>query len=197
MAEALGFLYVDSGAVYRAVTWKALSAGVVGDGGALSMLVADMDLEFAVSAGRVGFLVDGSEPVDDALRTGEVTAAVSGVASMPAVRKRVVAWLQGLREFGDLVMEGRDIGTAVFPDADKKFYLDASPAERARRRGREEGRDEREVGDALRRRDEVDAGRSMDPLTVAPDATVIDSTGMTIDDVVAGLLVHVRQVWGK
>jgi len=132
-----------------------------------------------------------------AIRTPAVNDAVSPVAVIPAVRVQVVRWLQQMASLGTLVMEGRDIGTAVFPDTPYKFYLDASPEERARRRHREKAEeneiDEKEVGESLRRRDKIDSSRKMDPLQVASGATCIDSTAMGIDDVVNTILAAVRE----
>lgn len=198
VARALGDLYVDSGAVYRGITLAVLQRGVdPADENAVMQVLTGVDMEFFEHDGAVNFRLDGVEP-GDALRTQEVNNAVSPVAALGGVRRQVVAWLQGLARLGNLVMEGRDIGTAVFPDTPLKFYLDASPEERARRRhvemsDRGAGVDREAVDANLRRRDDIDSRRARDPLTVAPGANVVDSTGMEIEDVVAVILDRVKR----
>ena len=190
VASELGSLYVDSGALYRAVTWRVLRDGLAPDDPAQVIpCMAGADMNFFVDAGAVKFRVDGVEP-GEALRTETINRGVSPVAATPAVRRQVVAWLRGLVEFGPLVMEGRDIGTAVFPDAPHKFYLDASAEERARRRHAEmdhgtEKMSLSAVGSSLQRRDKIDSSRKMDPLRTAADAVIVDSTSMSIAEVVA------------
>jgi CMP/dCMP kinase len=190
VASALGLRYVDSGALYRGVTWLALREGVPPeDAAALERLLERADVRFGVADGAVRFTLNGTDP-GLALRGADVNANVSEVAAAPAVRHRVVAWLREMRALGGLVMEGRDIGTRVFPDTPYKFYLDASPEERARRRhaedaGRGSAASLGTVQASLQHRDRIDTSRRADPLKVAPGATVIDSTGMEIDDVVA------------
>lgn len=190
VAVELSRLYVDSGSLYRAVTWKLLEEGGSGDdAAAVRRSLANCCPEFFAELGRVGFRIE-DRFLDSELRTEKINRHVSPVAAQPEVRERVVEWLRGLTRFGRLVMEGRDIGTAVFPDARHKFYLDASPEERARRRHREISRsdtstdDVRKVGLSLKRRDEIDSSREKDPLRIAPDAVVIDSTDLTVDQVV-------------
>lgn len=193
VAAALDALYVDSGAVYRGITWAALERGVdVHDAAAITQMLEQLQVRFYSRNGAVMFTINDKEP-GDAIRTQKVNDAVSPVAAMPSVRIQVVKWLRELVALGPLVMEGRDIGTAVFPDVRHKFYLDASPEERARRRHREMSNDETRideatVGASLQRRDKIDSSRKMDPLQVAPTATRIDSTGMTADDVVETIL---------
>lgn len=196
-AQALGWLYVDSGALYRAVTWFVLAEGVPpGDRDGVSAAVGRIGMEFFAAEGATRFRLNGRE-LRDELRSREVTESVSPVAAVPAVRARVNEWLRSLTRFGGLVVEGRDIGTAVFPSAGWKFYLDASPEERARRRFLQKGdggaaADVAEVAQALRRRDEIDRGRKADPLKTAADAIVIDSTGMSADEVAALIVARVR-----
>ncbi len=193
VASALGWVYVDSGALYRAVAWKALKDGInTEDAEAVGRLADVLNPEFEMRDGAVIFRVDGREPGME-LRTDRVNASVSRVAAMPTVRERVSSWLRSLTRFGNLVMEGRDIGTAVFPNAERKFYLDASPEVRARRRhaeilAQDTKASERQVGESLRKRDLVDSTRVAAPLRVAPDAVVIDTTDLTIDDVVEKVL---------
>ncbi len=190
-------LYVDSGAVYRGITWAALERGVdVHDADAVEAMLGELDVRFFSRDGAAGFSIDGIEP-GTAIRTQAVNNAVSPVAVIPAVRVQVVKWLREMASLGTLVMEGRDIGTAVFPNTPHKFYLDASAEERIRRRHREMAADsaidEDEVGTSLRRRDKIDSSRKMDPLQVAPGATRIDSTAMGIDDVVNTILSAVSE----
>jgi cytidylate kinase len=202
VAAALGFLYVDSGAVYRGVAWKALREGVdVHSPEALVALLASARFEFLIEDGAVRYRIDGEDP-GGAIRTEEVNVAVSPVAATPRVREQVVMWLRAALRFGDLVMEGRDIGSVVFPGARHKFYLDADPEERARRRHREmvesQGAEmsEASVGESLKRRDARDRGRATAPLRIVEGAAVVDTTHMNIDQVVEAVLAHVRRAEG-
>ncbi len=189
VAKELGFIYVDSGALYRGVTWHALRKGVDSkDSPAVIEAMHDADWHFFVQDGASIFSVDGDVPVQE-LREKDVRESVADVAAIPEVRRFVVENLQSLANFGSLVMEGRDIGTVVFPDSPYKFYLDADPEERAMRRYRElvaAGEDEKahEVMESLKKRDRIDSTRKTDPLVVAPGAHVIDSTSMTLEEVI-------------
>lgn len=189
IAAALGYIYVDSGALYRGVTWQALRKGIdPKNAAAVVQCMLDADWDFFVQGGAAVFSIDGDIPVQE-LREKAVRESVADVAVIPDVRKFVVENLQSLKHFGSLVMEGRDIGTAVFPESPYKFYLDADPKERAMRRYRElvaTGEDEKahEVMESLKKRDAIDATRKTDPLVVAPGAQVIDSTSMTLEDVI-------------
>jgi len=189
VATRLGFIYVDSGALYRGVTWQAIRKGVdTKDAEAVLECMHSADWDFFVQDGAAIFSIDGDVPVQE-LREKNVREAVANVASLPEVRRFVVDSLRSLENFGSLVMEGRDIGTVVFPDSPYKFYLDADPEERAMRRYRElvaAGEDEKahEVMDSLKKRDQMDATRKADPLTVAPGAQKIDSTSMTLEEVI-------------
>lgn len=198
VAERLGFRHLDSGAFYRALTFAALQRGVP-TAHWPDLAVDDLD-DLAVSSRPDGtgfrMLVDGVEP-GDAIRTPEVNASVSLMASVPAVR----AWLlETLRDAGrhhDLVADGRDIGTVVFPDADLKVFLIADPAERARRRLAQMGipADEDTI-DAeiarIRERDRLDSSRSVAPLRQADDALVLDTTGMSFDEQVDRIVAWAR-----
>jgi len=198
VARELGLLYVDSGALYRGVTWQALRKGI--DTKSADAVVAAMQTatwDFFVQDGAVVFAIDGDVPVQE-LREKNVRESVADVAAMPAVRRFVVHSLQSLANFGSLVMEGRDIGTVVFPDSAYKFYLDADPEERAMRRYRElvaAGEDEKahEVMESLKKRDQIDSTRKTDPLAVAPDAHVIDSTSMTLEEVIQTVVDAVKR----
>ena len=189
VAAALGYLYVDSGALYRGVTWQAIRKGVdTRDAAAVLECMHAAEWDFFVRDGAAVFSVDGDVPVQE-LREKDVRESVANVASIPEVRQFVVESLRSLEHFGSLVMEGRDIGSVVFPDSPYKFYLDADPTERAMRRYRElvaagESEKAEEVMESLRKRDEIDATRKTDPLVVAPGAQIIDSTSMTLEDVI-------------
>jgi len=198
VAKALGFIYVDSGALYRGITWQALRKGAdTKDAEAVIEAMNNAEWNFFVEEGAAIFSVDGDVPVQQ-LREKNVRESVADVAAIPAVRKFVVESLQSLANFGSLVMEGRDIGTVVFPDSPYKFYLDANPEERAMRRYRElvaSGEDEKahEVMESLKRRDQIDSTRKTDPLVVAPGAQVIDSTSMTLEDVIQAVIDAVKR----
>ena len=190
VAARLGYRHVDTGAMYRAVAWRALHDGVdVADEAAVAALgeraVFDLD------RGRV--LIDGHD-VAAAIRTLEIDKAAAAVARHPAVRRALVARQRGYGEAGGVVMEGRDIGTVVFPDAHVKIYLDASPEERARRRAADPAHASSkaaqlaDVATALAERDKSDSTRPVSPLAVAPDAVVIDTTGVPIADVIERVL---------
>lgn len=193
VAGEMGWLYVDSGALYRAVTWKALKEGIdTKENEAVAELVKTLKPEFSTKDGAVCFLLDGVS-LDRELRTEDINRNVSPVAAEPMVRAYITQWLRDMAKLGNLVMEGRDIGTTVFADTKLKFYLDASPEERARRRHAEtEGVEEmsvKDVHESLSRRDKIDSRRMTAPLCVADDADVIDSTSMGIEEV-AGYIVE-------
>ena len=197
VARELGWLYVDSGALYRAVTWKALKEGIdTKDGDRVAEMATGLAPEFAVQDGAVTFQLDGTV-LGPELRTETINRNVSPVAAHPTVRKLVTGWLRGMLELGNLVMEGRDIGTAVFADTEFKFYLDASPEERARRRHAEmaavEAMSVNDVKASLSRRDEIDSRRMTAPLQIADDATVIDSTSLNAAQVTELIVKDVRR----
>lgn len=189
VAAELGFIYVDSGALYRGITWQVLRKGVdTTDADAVVECMHNTDWDFFVQDGASTFSIDGELPVQE-LREKAVREQVAHVAVIPEIRKFVVESLQSLENFGSLVMEGRDIGTKVFPDSPYKFYLDADPEERAMRRYRElvaagESEKAEEVMESLKKRDQIDSTRKTDPLTVAPGAQVINSTSMTLEEVI-------------
>lgn len=193
VADALGLEVLDTGAMYRAVTQAALERGVdLADGDTLGALARDVAIEVTDVV-----LLDGRD-VSDAIRGPEVTGAVSAVSAHPQVRTVLVArqreWVEAR---GGGVVEGRDIGTVVFPDAPLKIYLTASEDERARRRQRDEAAAKRDsdvtaVADALARRDHLDSSRAASPLAAAADAVVVDTTAMGKDDVVAHVVALAR-----
>lgn len=185
VARRLGVPHVDTGSMYRAATLKALTNEVLPtDGVAVRRLLESTELVVADAI----VIMDGLD-VSDSVRSAAVTAVVSQVAAQPPVREWMVERQRQLLGEQGGVMEGRDIGTAVLPGADFKFFLTAAPEERARRRAAElqaEGVEtsEEAVLEEIKVRDETDAGRAVSPLRVAPGATVIDSTGKSIDEVV-------------
>jgi len=195
VADALGAFYVDSGALYRAVTFLALDGSVaVTDEAAVLTMMDRVQVETGLRDGAVFMRFNGHELGKD-LRTAYVNDAVSLIAAMAGVRKQVVGWLRAMRDRGPLVMEGRDIGTVVFPDTPYKFYLDASPEERARRRHAElqtDAADVQHVAASLQRRDGLDQARQTAPLKIAADAVRIDSTAVGIDEVVKKIVADVR-----
>ncbi len=203
VAARLGWMHVDSGALYRALTWKLLR-----DGWAdrlppdLPAWLAQQALECRAEAGSLRFRLGGEDP-GAALRSAAVRARVSAVAAEPAVRAWVGEHLRRLTSVGPLVVEGRDIGTVVFPDARHKIYLDADPLERARRRQREqqaagEPAALASVARELQARDARDAGRADAPLAVAPDAWRLDTTGLTLEAVIETVCARIagNRVWG-
>ena len=196
-ARALGFNYVDSGSLYRGLTWKCLREGVnTEDPAAVTELVERTQLDFFVEEGAVRFTLDGEDPGAQ-IRSMPVQERVSDVAAVPAVRTRVVQHLRETARFGSLVMEGRDIGTVVFPDSPHKFYLDADPEERARRRHQEFVQSSADttvdnVLASLQRRDRKDSTRKTAPLQIALGAKVIDSTALQAEEVVGLVVQRVR-----
>ena len=190
IAAKLGFVYVDSGAMYRAVALWALRANVaLSDMHRLEQLANAAHIEFA-PGGAIVLLND--EDVTTAIRTPEISQAASEVSLVPAVRRALV---QKQREIGQqvsIVMEGRDIGTVVFPDATVKIFLDAIPEERATRRANEVALPPDIVEQQIRERDQRDRGRAESPLVQAPDAVYVDTTGLTIEEVEAAILKIIR-----
>jgi CMP/dCMP kinase len=201
VAAELGFTYCDSGALYRAVTWKALEHGVAcDDQPAVMAMLAATEWKFFREERVMHFAIDGRDP-GQAIRSAVVGDNVSAIAKMPRVREFVVERLRGMAACGDLVMEGRDIGTVVFPDACCKYYLDASAEERARRRHADyvrqnEGNAIEEVYQSLQRRDETDSRRKTAPLQIPEDALVIDSTSLGLQEVIAIIVGDVREKLG-
>lgn len=189
VAARLGFMYVDSGALYRGLAWKSVALGCdVANPVQIIGAMKSMQVGFFVGDGAIRYRIDGYEPREE-IRSESVNESVSFIAAIPEVRAQVTTWLQDMIRFGNLVMEGRDIGTVVFPSAAAKFYLDASPEERARRRHAELQDDSSpaDVGRvmvSLTNRDKRDSGRKTAPLKPAENAQVVDTTGLGIDAVV-------------
>jgi cytidylate kinase len=193
IARALGYRHVDTGAMYRAVAWLAGHDGVpLDDERAVVGLAEAATLD--VEDGRVA--IDGHD-VTTAIRTPEMDKAAAKVACLPPVREVLVARQRLLGAHGGIVMEGRDIGTVVFPGADVKVYLDADPAERARRRASDPAHAGSQapiadVASQMAARDRIDTTRPTSPLAVADDAVRIDTTHLPIDDVVEQVLAIVK-----
>jgi CMP/dCMP kinase len=204
VADALGLPALDTGAMYRALTWAVLDAGIdPADATAVNAVAGRLELDVGPPVRVAG------RDVNDAIRSAEVSAAVSVVAAVPEARVLLVAaqreWIE---VHGGGVVEGRDIGTVVAPDALLKIYLVASEEERARRRQRQDDRLSRDAGEtegegegsgdldatqaAIRRRDAIDSGRAASPLAAADDAVVLDTTGLSVDGVVAEVLARYR-----
>ncbi|MBU5265400.1 (d)CMP kinase [Virgibacillus proomii] len=199
VAEKLSSIYIDTGAMYRAITWKALKNDVnVNDEAALVKLLEITIME--LKQGRDGQLVfiDGQD-ITTAIRSNEVTNAVSYVAKHPLIREEMVRRQQLLAEEKDVVMDGRDIGTHVLPDAEVKIFLVASVEERAKRRYEENKRkgihtDFNELKKEIEQRDELDSKREISPLIKAEDAIEIDTTSLTIEEVAEQILEEVRKI---
>jgi len=190
VAEVAGLRYLDTGATYRALTLALLRRGIPPeDQRAVADAAKAVDLTLELPPGHTGtarVLLDGV-PAGPELRSPEVNRTVSAVAAVPAVRELLVALQRSLAGLGGIVVEGRDIGTVVWPDADVKVFLTASDDERARRRTRDrEGGGE--SASSLARRDRLDSGRATSPTRPAEDAVVIDSTDRAVDEVVDEIL---------
>jgi cytidylate kinase len=190
IAEKLGYLYIDTGAMYRAVALWALRTNVASsDMHRLEQLANEARIEFVPGTSNV--LLNG-EDVTEAIRAPEVGKAASQVSMVPAVRRALV---RKQREFGErasVVMEGRDIGSVVFPEATVKIFLDARPEVRTGRRANESSLPADVVGQQIRERDQRDRTRPESPLVQAPDAVYVDTTGLSIEEVEAALLKIVR-----
>jgi cytidylate kinase len=193
VAARLGFTYIDSGAMYRAVALWALRQKVdPADMHRMEQLALAAEIE--LSPGRIRL---NGEDVTDAIRTPEVSAGASKVAVIPGVRRAMVAKQRIMGERASVVMEGRDIGTVVFPDADVKVYLDADPQERVRRRLEDVRAGGEQIPEAalaaqMKERDQRDSTRADGPLAQAPDAAYLDSTSLTVEEVEEAILKIVR-----
>ena len=182
LAERLGFYYVNTGAMYRAVTWLALKEGLdARDTAKVIDLLGTMNFEAGLDGGHSTTLVNGMDPSSH-LSDPQVAQNVSIIAGIPEVRHLLVDKQRQYLDHSNLVMEGRDIGSVVFPDTPFKFYIDASPEVRARRRAKEG------LSDEINARDRLDSSRKASPLVVAQDARVIDSSDLTIEEVVQAVV---------
>jgi len=198
VAKELGYLYIDTGAMYRAITWKSLANKIdFRDEKKIIEMSRKTDIKLVQSDDKLKIFVDGKN-VSEKIREEFVTKNTNTIAAIQGVRKILRDKQRLLGRNGGVVMEGRDIGTAVFPDAEKKFYLDAKPKERAVRRWKElkaKGKKVslKKIAEAIKRRDYRDRHRGISPLKKAKDAIVIDSTGMTLKQVAENILSGIRE----
>lgn len=199
LASQLGYLYIDTGAMYRAIGWKAAGEGVQPvEGPELEALCGRTEVSLRQVDGELKVYVDG-EDVTGLIRTPEMSMMASAVSAQPCVRKRLLELQRSLGRQGGVVLEGRDIGTVVFPDAKAKFYLDADVKERARRRYQEllakDGPvDFQKTVDEVMTRDYNDSHRDIAPLKKAEDAIVVDSSSMSAEEVVAFMKAKVEEI---
>ncbi len=192
VADRLDLVYLDTGAMYRAVTLKAIEEGIVKNPEAISSMVKNIILDLKFENGKTRVFTDGVE-VTDKIRTPEVNAHVSPVSVIADVRTRMVELQQKIASDKPVIAEGRDITTVVLPDAEVKIYMDASVETRAKRRmtefrGKKVNITLEEVKKNIEERDKIDSSREISPLTIAPDAEIIDTTDLTIDQVVIKVL---------
>ncbi len=193
LAARLHYTYLDTGAMYRAVGLLVNRSGIdLDDEADIQKILEGMDLQLLPGDGDTRVILD-REDVSSAIRTAEMGMVASRVSALPVVRKKLTELQRTLGLRGAVVAEGRDTGTVVFPEAELKFYLDASPEERARRRSaqlREQGHDvdEKEILAQIKKRDKDDSARSLAPLKAAENAVIIDSSVMTIEEVVNFML---------
>ena len=201
VGRELGFLHVDSGALYRIMTWQCLERGIdTSSPAAAAAFAPSVAVECRVEDGAIAYYVNG-EPPGERIRMPEINANASQVATVPEVRARITAILRGIVAHGDLVVEGRDITTAVFPDSPARFYLTASAEARARRRQKEEiekgiaNQSAEAVKASLLARDKIDSTRKCAPLRKADGALEIDSSDMTLEQVVEAVLEALPADW--
>ena len=191
-AKALGYTYIDTGAMYRAVAWKTLAQKQPVTDALILDVVKDIDVRLSYDGGVTHVFVDGRE-ITGEIRTPEVSHIVSQVAALGPVREKMVDLQRKMATDGGVLMDGRDIATHVLPDADVKIFLTASIEERAQRRWKEmkeKGYDMslEELQKDIAARDKADSEREISPLVQADDATLLDTTGLSIDGVVARIL---------
>lgn len=188
LAQRLGFIYVNSGAVYRAITWYLLEKGInAEDSNRIAQTLESAYITCCIQDGESRILVDNIDPAGH-LRDDRVNESVSRVSRLPLVRQIVGQQLHERARSDDLVVEGRDIGSVVFPETHYKFYVDASPEVRLRRRAAQGERDE------IALRDHADFSRSVSPLVIAEDAHVIDTSHLTIEAVVNEIIARLKQM---
>ena len=187
LARRLGFAYLNSGAIYRAITWHILQKGIdVGESDRVAHAVESAQITCCLRDNELCIFIDNVDP-GDYLRDDRVNESVSRVSSIPRVREIVVEKMREHAHGRDLVIEGRDIGSVVFPGTPYKFYVDASPEVRAQRRAAQGHRDE------IAQRDRADSSRAASPLVVAKDAEVIDTSTMSIHEVVDAILARLKR----
>ncbi|HWR08964.1 (d)CMP kinase [Sporomusa sp.] len=191
-AHQLGYTYIDTGAMYRAVAWQVLNEGVEPDNETVARLACNLDMKLTYVNGKTEVAVNGQD-ITDAIRTPEVNRLVSKVAQVPALREIMLRLQRNMAVDGGVVMDGRDIGTHVLPNADIKIFLTASITERAKRRWQEltdKGYtiDLAELENEISARDKADCEREIAPLVAAVDAFFIDTTELPIDIIVEKIL---------
>lgn len=192
VAEKLGYIYIDTGAMYRAVAWKVLDTGAGTTDEAIIRTAEKLHVSLRFVGDNVRVFADDTD-VTEKIRTPEVTALVSQVAQLGPVREKMVELQRGMAKDGGVVMDGRDIASNVLPNADVKIFLTASIEERALRRWKEmkaKGYEEpiEKLVAEIEARDKADSERAISPLVRVPEATLLDTTGMTIDEVVAKVM---------
>lgn len=193
IAERLGFLYLDTGAMYRAITYAFVQSDIqIDDGEVVNEFLKSLNLQLIKQNNQVLILLDGRQ-VEQEIRSPLITELVPKVASIPAVREYLVSLQRSLASEGNIVVDGRDIGTYVFPQADCKIYLSASEEERAKRRWHQLRRKDQEITisqvlEDLKKRDHLDRNRSFAPLRQAEDAKLVDTTGRDIQSVVEEII---------
>jgi cytidylate kinase len=187
LARRLDFVYVNSGAMYRAVTWSVLNHGIdPGDKRQIAQLIGTLALGRQLKDGEFRLLIDDVD-LTEHLHEDRVNGEVPRVSTVPEVRNVLVQRMRDYASKHDLVVEGRDIGSVVFPDSPSKFYIDASPEVRSQRRAAQGHRDE------IARRDQADSSRAASPLVVAKDAEVIDTSRLSVDQVVDEIVKRLRE----
>jgi len=187
LARRLGFVYVNSGAIYRAITWHLLEKGITAeDFDGVVQALESASITSCLLGGDSRILIDNVDPAEH-LRDSRVNESVARVSRLPAVREIVAKKLHDNARSDDLVVEGRDIGSVVFPNTPYKFYVDASPEVRLQRRAAQGERDE------IALRDHADSSRPVSPLVIAKDAHVIDTSHLTVEKVVCEILARLKE----
>ena len=187
LARRLGFVYVNSGAIYRAITWHLLEKGITAeDFDGVVQALESASITNCLLGGDSRILIDNVDPAEH-LRDSRVNESVARVSRLPAVREIVAKKLHDNARSDDLVVEGRDIGSVVFPNTPYKFYVDASPEVRLQRRAAQGERDE------IALRDHADSSRPVSPLVIAKDAHVIDTSHLTVEKVVCEILARLKE----
>jgi cytidylate kinase len=187
LARRLGFVYVNSGAMYRAITWSVLNAGIdPSDKRRIAELIGTLSLDGVLRDRELHLLIDNVD-LTEHLHEDRVNSEVSRVSTVPEVRNVLVQRMRDYASKHDLVVEGRDIGSVVFPNSPHKFYIDASPEVRAQRRAAQGHRDE------IARRDQADSSRAASPLVVAKNAQIIDTSHLSVDQVIDEIVKRLRE----
>ncbi len=203
IGKQLGFKHVDSGALYRIMTWQCLENGIdTSDPDAVAAFSSTVEVEFIPTPESIAYRVNGKDP-GDSIRSSTINQHASPVATVKEVRDRITAWLQSMTKFGDIIVEGRDITTVVFPETPARFYIYASAEARAERRRAEEvqkGIAEQSVEavkKSLLARDEIDSSRKHAPLRKADGALEIDNTSMTLAETIQVVIDALPEDWKR